>query len=121
MLRIAYQVTNFLFRQISIERPQQSIRTDSLLLVLPSATSFIALPTLLFTITMSDTVQPAKSRKGKEREPAQADLFDRLIAIQRSKAASVSLFFSIHSVVMLTSLYYSPSYIVRPVPRKEHQ
>ncbi|KAI5124523.1 hypothetical protein M0805_003047 [Coniferiporia weirii] len=39
---------------------------------------------------MSDAQQPTKpSRKGKEREPAQADLFyDRLIAMQRSKAAA---------------------------------
>ena len=36
-------------------------------------------------------VSAQKSRKGKEREPAQADLFDRLIAIQRSKARYVSL------------------------------
>ncbi|KAL5511564.1 hypothetical protein ACEPAH_4781 [Sanghuangporus vaninii] len=37
---------------------------------------------------MADSVQPLKSRKGKERELAQPDLFDRVIALQRSKAAA---------------------------------
>ena len=45
---------------------------------------------------MSDPLLAAKSRKGKEREAPQQDLFDKLIQIQRSKAAqagSVLVFF----------------------------